>query len=311
MCWIGIFLQSNQRVNDLMYIQIVLLLLGLVSFTQVALAEGLERLFTTAEERLELNITRIERQNVGTGGNETLPTGPPQHITFNGLISRSDGAVTVWVNGSEELSRPGFSIKPEERKDIAVPIVLSKARQEILLKPGETLNALDGKVFENYDPNFSNPKSETEKLAAKTVATTASLNQGPINSTSSSARPLSETKQCETGRKLCGQRCISEKQECGGKKSVSKARVTKSSLGKKRNKQNKSTSSVSSATRSSSEKKQCNKGKPCGNTCIAKEKECGGKKSMSKRSSAKLQTMVSQSLKKVLISKGKKVLRKK
>jgi hypothetical protein len=279
-----------------MYIQTVLLLLGLVSFTQVALAEGLERLFTTAEERLELNIARIERQNVGTDG-EKLSTGPPQHITFNGLVSRSDGAVTVWVNGSEELLRPGFSIKPEERKDIAVPIVLSKARQEILLKPGETLNALDGKIFENYDANFSNPKSETEKLAAKTVATTPSVNQGLDNLTSSSARPLLETKQCKTGRKLCGQRCISEKQECGGKKLVSKIVATKSVLGKKRNKQNKSTSSTA---RSSSETKQCKTGKSCEKSCTgtANEKECRGKKLASKNSAAKTQT-VSQLLEKV------------
>lgn len=284
-----------------MYIQTVLLLLGLISLTQVALAEGLERLFTTAEERLELNLARIERQNVGTGDNEKLPTGPPQHITFNGLVSRSDGAVTVWVNGSEELLRPGFSIKPEERKDIAVPIVLSKARQEILLKPGETLNALDGKVFENYDANFSNPKSETEKLAAKTVATTASVNKGLDNLTSSSARPLSETKQCKTGRKLCGQRCISEKKECGGKKLVSKIVATKSVLGKKTNKQNKSTSSASSAARSSSETKQSKKEKSSEKSCIgiANDKQCsGGKKLASKSSSAKTQT-VPQLLEKV------------
>jgi hypothetical protein len=135
---------------------VVILILGLLTLSQTTQAEGLERLFTTAQERQKLNDIRT---NPPPPPGTEEPTAPP-HITFNGLVTRSDGPTTVWVNGSEELHRSGFNIDIDKREDISVPITLTKARQELWLKPGQTVSTLDGKIVENQSSNSKSIESE-------------------------------------------------------------------------------------------------------------------------------------------------------
>lgn len=140
-----------------MYIRIVvILILSLLTLSQATWAGGLERLFTTAQERQQLNDLRT---NPPPPPGMVEPAAPPQ-ITFNGLVTRSDGAITVWINGSEELHQSGFNVDIDKREGIAVPITLIKARQEIWLKPGQTVSTLDGKIVENQS---STPKSTDSK----------------------------------------------------------------------------------------------------------------------------------------------------
>lgn len=139
-----------------MYTQIVvILILSLLTLTQTTRAEGLERLFTTAQERQQLNDIRT---NPPPPPGTEEPAAPP-HITFNGLVTRSDGPTTVWVNGSDELVRQGFKIDIDNREDISVPIALTKQKQEIWLKPGQTVSTLDGKIVENQSSNSTSTES--------------------------------------------------------------------------------------------------------------------------------------------------------
>jgi len=136
------------------------LLIIWVILTQAVGAGTLERLFTRAEDREELNKLRATPPPT----QEELKTQllkPPPVITFNGIVTRSDGRTTVWVNGSEELIRPTFSVVLEKQTRSAVPIVLSSAGQEIWLKPGQTVTTLDGKIFEGYESQLTHSQATT------------------------------------------------------------------------------------------------------------------------------------------------------
>jgi len=133
---------------------IVLLLLTL---SQTAGAEGLLRLFTTPQERAMLNAERSKPLPPPSKPSKPPPpsktTKPsnttPPYITFNGLVIRNDGQMIVWINGRQELIQEGFTVELEKMSDdLSVPIVLSKSKQRIFLKPGQTFNTLDGTIQE-------------------------------------------------------------------------------------------------------------------------------------------------------------------
>jgi hypothetical protein len=146
---------------------IVLLLLLLINFYQAARAEGLQRLFTTPQERAALNAERSKpppplpipptakrSKPPPTTSEQKHPSTPksPSYITFNGLIIRSDGQPTVWINGSNDLFQQGFTVELEKiADDLSVPIVLSNSKQRIFLKPGQTVNTLDGTIQEHFE----------------------------------------------------------------------------------------------------------------------------------------------------------------
>jgi len=135
---------------------IVLLLLTL---SQTAGAEGLLRLFTTPQERAMLNAERSKPlppppkpSPPTTKLKPSNTTTTPPYITFNGLVIRNDGQTIVWINGRQELTQQGFTVELEKMTDeLSVPIVLSNTKQRIFLKPGQTLNTLDGTIQEQFE----------------------------------------------------------------------------------------------------------------------------------------------------------------
>ncbi len=141
---------------------ILILLLWGFSFDPFAYAANLERLFTTPEERAVLNAGRPPKIT------DPPPTGvklvkpgplelePPLHITFNGLMTRSQGPAMVWINGSKinesNKVQQGFIVEIDKMYGVTVPIFLSRARQRCFLKPGQTLNTQNKRLQENFEP---------------------------------------------------------------------------------------------------------------------------------------------------------------
>jgi len=75
----------------------------------------------------------------------------PRYISFEGLMTRSDGTSTIWINGTNDLYREGFTIEIDKIKpDYSIPIILTDTKQIIILKPGQTYDTLEGKIKENY-----------------------------------------------------------------------------------------------------------------------------------------------------------------
>ena len=120
----------------------------LSSLSQPSLGEGLQRLFTTPQQRDELNELR---KNPHTGKKEEdLPKLPP-YFTFHGLVTRSVGPTTLWMNNESSRFQEGFKIEEPQRQGLVVPIQLAGHKKGFTLKPGQTLNTLNGEIQENFE----------------------------------------------------------------------------------------------------------------------------------------------------------------
>jgi hypothetical protein len=126
-----------------------------LSLFQPAYAKKLQRLFTTAQQRAVLNAKRVEpppAPPLPPTDSATPAPRPkaPRYVTFNGLIKRSHGPTTVWVNESQHLFQEGFTVELEHIKEDTLPIFLSNKRR-IKLKPGQSVNTLNGAIKENWE----------------------------------------------------------------------------------------------------------------------------------------------------------------
>jgi hypothetical protein len=124
-------------------IRIILLL---TAASSVCYADNLQRLFTTPDERIELDRLRNRIEVISPD----IPE-PPKNITFNGIIIRDQTPIAVWVNGSPETKQEGFSVQVNQAKNTAIPIFLSKSGREAWLQPGQTVNTQNDKIVENFD----------------------------------------------------------------------------------------------------------------------------------------------------------------
>ncbi len=144
------------------FIYWIIFLLLLMLF-QITRAEGLLRLFTTAQERAALNAERskLRLQPTPSTIKSDQPITPitpveklphlPRYITFNGLVIRPQGQPIVWINGHHGLSQQGFTVELDKITDeLSVPVVLSHSKQRFWLKPGQTVDTLNGTIMEDF-----------------------------------------------------------------------------------------------------------------------------------------------------------------
>ncbi len=136
----------------------IILLVIVFNVFQSVSAKELQRLFTTAQERAVLNANREEppppprlpTTDSATPSSVAPRPKPPRYITFNGFIKRSQGQTTLWINDSQDLFRQGFSVELDKITEKTVPILLSNKRR-IDLKPGQSVNTLNGTIKENWE----------------------------------------------------------------------------------------------------------------------------------------------------------------
>lgn len=128
-----------------------LLMLGIANPLQ---AESFDRIFTTAKQRAILdNIRRYSKQKkVGSKIPQTVFNN--KEVNVNGVVFRSDGINTVWINGKSNLktNKPeaGVKIYKKDIKSDSVTITLSNPSKRITLKPGQTVDPLSGKIRDRY-----------------------------------------------------------------------------------------------------------------------------------------------------------------
>lgn len=105
----------------------VLLLAALNAWGESAHADA-GRLFYTAVQRAQLEAARARNITQVTQATQPAYVAPPPAVRFDGVVIRSDGKRTAWVNGQRQTGASG-----------AVGLKL---------KPGQTRS--DGKVYEPY-----------------------------------------------------------------------------------------------------------------------------------------------------------------
>ena len=124
-------------------------------------ADGLGRLFLTPEQRAQLETVRAQRDRrlpviVETEVAPTLapaaPTGPDV-VTYSGMVRRSDGKSTVWINGkplTERSKGDGDIDILGVRRDGEVAVAIPQAERKASLRVGQSLEVTSGTIEESY-----------------------------------------------------------------------------------------------------------------------------------------------------------------
>ncbi|MGH8662546.1 MAG: hypothetical protein ACREUB_12425 [Burkholderiales bacterium] len=135
--------------------------------------ERLGRLFFTPAQRASLDIARSQRARAALATEKSEEAAPvPQTITYGGLVRRSDGRTTVWINNQpvhDRESAGAAAIVGRVRADGSVTLQVPQSGRSVNLKPGQSVELLSGAVEEGYSRRLEAPKPEP-KPAAKPAA---------------------------------------------------------------------------------------------------------------------------------------------
>lgn len=123
-------------------------------------AESFGQIFTTPKQRAILdNIRRYSKQKKPKQKNAKSRT--PQAVfdkkgvSVNGIVTRSDGNNTVWINGKSNLKtnqpESGVSVYRHSVTSDSVTLTLSKnPSKRVTLKPGQSVDPRSGIIRDSY-----------------------------------------------------------------------------------------------------------------------------------------------------------------
>jgi len=142
------------------YLLMALLLLanGAVS------ADSLGRFFLAPQERVRLEALR---QRIGIDATISRPASAV--ITLNGLVQRSQGKTTVWVNNIPQRgdeSHQGVIVFTAEATPRHIPLKLPNSGRIVVLKAGQTINTANGAIHDAYQ----RPPPQEQPAAGNTPA---------------------------------------------------------------------------------------------------------------------------------------------
>lgn len=148
-----------------------LLLLSIVQIVQAADPAPIGRIFFTPEQRAQLDTLRTQKAVASQVRDEPIP----ENVTYNGIVRRSDGKTTVWVN-NEAMTDAELRVKQSivGRVDSSGRILLQAPQATgtaLQLKVGQSAELLSGKIDETYAaprpaPVVKAKPAVTEKPAA-------------------------------------------------------------------------------------------------------------------------------------------------
>lgn len=132
--------------------------------------EPLGRLFFTPAQRTSLDVARSQRARaaVATEKSEQEAVSVPQTITYSGVLRRSDGKTTVWINNQPVHDRESAgtaAIVGRVRPDGSVTLQVPQSGRSVILKPGQSVELLSGNVEEAYSRRFDAAKTEPNPAA--------------------------------------------------------------------------------------------------------------------------------------------------
>jgi len=138
----------------------VLLMLILLAGQSTRAAEPLGRLFFTPAQRDSLDAGKKLKADAG----QPAPSGP-RMTTLNGVVTRSDGESTVWVNGRAvgRNGTPSVKASASTSDPAAAEIDLRDARNPVRLKVGQRFDRSTGKVKESYESGTHDAKQSVSE----------------------------------------------------------------------------------------------------------------------------------------------------
>lgn len=140
----------------------ILVVLGTAgSWPTTADAEQLGRLFSTVEQRIDLDEIRDDpdfgKEEAPTvTAVEQAPKGPSvTAVTVNGVVLRSGGRDVSWINGSRidagDATPDGVRVEADRSQGGSVKIRIPDGPETIALKPGQKIDVARGQVYEAYE----------------------------------------------------------------------------------------------------------------------------------------------------------------
>lgn len=134
-------------------------------------AETLGRLFYTPAQRAELDALRGRKNVAPPPAAPEQPAVVPEVLSYDGIVRRSDGKTTVWINNravndgkpAEDLPLAG-RVRPDQRLSVTLP----QAEKNIELRVGQSVEVLSGSIAEPYArrPGYARAPAEP-RVAAK------------------------------------------------------------------------------------------------------------------------------------------------
>ncbi|MEW6313755.1 MAG: hypothetical protein AB1513_06885 [Pseudomonadota bacterium] len=117
-------------------------------------AQELGRLFFTPAQRAALDSARQQNVRIDltpAEEQETADAAPAGTITFNGIVRRSDGHASVWVNNKRIDDRDSGNIRILRRDGTdSISIQAPNSDSRVNLKVGQNYDTATGQVQENY-----------------------------------------------------------------------------------------------------------------------------------------------------------------
>ncbi len=150
-------------------------------------ADGaLGRLFYTPEQRARMDVARQHERSIRIDEEESTPQST--NVLLNGVITRSDGKSTIWINNRiQNESSPSATVG----KSGEVRVVAPDTKRSVRLKVGQSIDMTSGEVEEGYrrpPPAPSVPGKETQPPSATPGATNSPLPSGRKDDTSVDAQ---------------------------------------------------------------------------------------------------------------------------
>lgn len=108
-------------------------------------AGDLERLFYSPRERAALDAQRNKSAAPGLEGDT---------LTVNGVVTRSSGRSTVWINGAPQQEGQEGAVEVLRKQAAGGKVTLRPPAKDkaVDLKVGQTLEGSSGRVREVYEP---------------------------------------------------------------------------------------------------------------------------------------------------------------
>jgi hypothetical protein len=138
--------------------------------TPASAAESIGRLFFTPAQRAQLDNARSQKNRATLASEQQEGAPAAEVITYGGMVRRSDGKSTVWINNRSLHDREatgGVAVGPV-RSDGALTIQLPQSGRNVELKVGQSMEVLSGTIEEPYARRLTTPKPAAKPAAGAT-----------------------------------------------------------------------------------------------------------------------------------------------
>jgi hypothetical protein len=139
-------------------------------------AEPLGRLFYTPAQRAQLDAVRSQRSRAPAVQEQELAPAVPERLTYDGMVRRSDGRTTVWINNraiNDGRAAESLPFTSKLRPDGSVKLGVTQADRSVDLKVGQSAEIVSGTITEPYSRTPASASPPARKRDARPDAAPA------------------------------------------------------------------------------------------------------------------------------------------